>query len=95
MKRDILILSALCTCCNLFAEEITVKYLRYAGPYEIKLCAECNKIICAGVVEAPSPRKTFLSLTAYLFKKYPDFNLDSKFVPAIISDDIRIIMDYE
>ena len=36
MKRDILILSALCTCCNLFAEEITVKYLRYAGPYEIK-----------------------------------------------------------
>ena len=49
MKRDILILSALCTCCNL-AEEITVKYLRYAGPYEIKLCAECNKIICAGVV---------------------------------------------
>ena len=50
MKRDILILSALCTCCNLFAEEITVKYLRYAGPYEIKLCAECIKIICAGVV---------------------------------------------
>ena len=50
MKRDILILSALCTCCNLFAEEITVKYLRYAGPYEIKLCAECNKIICAKVV---------------------------------------------
>ena len=39
MKRDILILSALCTCCNL-----------YAGPYEIKLCDECNKIICAGVV---------------------------------------------
>ncbi len=36
MKRDILILSALCTCCNLFAEEITVKHLRYAGPYEIK-----------------------------------------------------------
>ena len=36
MKRDILILSALCTCCNLFAEEITVKYLRYAVPYEIK-----------------------------------------------------------
>ena len=25
----------------------------------------------------------------------PDFNLDSKFVPAIISDDIRIIMDYK
>lgn len=30
-----------------------------------------------------------------IFRKYPDFNLDSKFVPAIISDDIRIIMDYE
>ena len=37
MKRDILILSCpLYLLTNLFAEEITVKYLRYAGPYEIK-----------------------------------------------------------
>ena len=36
MKRNILILSALCICCNLFAEEVPVKQLRYAGPYEIK-----------------------------------------------------------
>ena len=45
MKRDILILSALCTCCNLFAEEITVKYLRYAGPYEIK-CFFLKQALC-------------------------------------------------
>ena len=50
MKRDILILSCPLYLLQPFAEEITVKYLRYAGPYEIKLCAECNKIICAGVV---------------------------------------------
>ena len=36
MKRNILILSALCACCSLFAEEVTVKQFRYAGPYEIK-----------------------------------------------------------
>ena len=36
MKRNILILSALCACCSLFAEEVTVKQFRYAGPYEVK-----------------------------------------------------------
>lgn len=36
MKRNILILSAFCACCSLFAEEVTVKQFRYAGPYEVK-----------------------------------------------------------
>lgn len=36
MRRNILILSALCTCCSLFAEEVPVKQFRYAGPYEVK-----------------------------------------------------------
>lgn len=36
MKRNIFILSTLCACCTLFAEEIPVRQFRYAGPYEIK-----------------------------------------------------------
>lgn len=36
MRRNILLLAAVCTCCNLFAEEVTVKAFRYAGPYEVK-----------------------------------------------------------
>ncbi|WP_075558960.1 S9 family peptidase [Parabacteroides timonensis] len=36
MKRNILLLAAICSCYNLFAEEVTVKQFRYAGPYEVK-----------------------------------------------------------
>lgn len=36
MNRNILILSALCVCSQLFAEEVTVKSYKYAGPYEVK-----------------------------------------------------------
>ena len=57
MKRDILILSALCTCCNLFAEEITVKYLRYAGLRRGRVSAFTQKNIfvlnCISFQEIP------------------------------------------
>lgn len=36
MKRNMLFLAAICSCYNLFAEEVTVKQFRYAGPYEVK-----------------------------------------------------------
>ena len=36
MKRNILLLAAICSCYNLFAEEVIVKQFRYAGPYEVK-----------------------------------------------------------
>lgn len=36
MKRNMLLLAAICSCCNLFAEEVIVKAFRYAGPYEVK-----------------------------------------------------------
>lgn len=36
MKRNMLLLAAICSCCNLFAEEVIVKQFRYAGPYEVK-----------------------------------------------------------
>ena len=36
MKRNLLLLAALCSCYNLFAEEVIVKQFRYAGPYEVK-----------------------------------------------------------
>lgn len=36
MNKNILILSALCLCSQLFAEEVTVKSYKYAGPYEVK-----------------------------------------------------------
>lgn len=36
MKRNILLLAAICSCCNLFAEEVIVKQFRHAGPYEVK-----------------------------------------------------------
>lgn len=36
MKRNILLLAAICSCCNLLAEEVIVKQFRYAGPYEVK-----------------------------------------------------------
>jgi len=36
MKRNILLLAAICSCYNLFAEEVIVKQFRHAGPYEIK-----------------------------------------------------------
>lgn len=31
-----LLLAAICSCCNLFAEEVIVKQFRYAGPYEVR-----------------------------------------------------------
>ena len=36
MKRNMLLLAAICSCCNLFAEEVIVKQFRHAGPYEVK-----------------------------------------------------------
>lgn len=36
MKRNLLLLAAICSCYNLFAEEVIVKQFRYAGPYEVK-----------------------------------------------------------
>ncbi|WP_455638887.1 prolyl oligopeptidase family serine peptidase [Parabacteroides sp.] len=36
MKRNILLLAAICSCYNLFAEKVIVKQFRYAGPYEVK-----------------------------------------------------------
>lgn len=36
MKRNMLLLAAICSCCNLFAEEVIVKQFRYAGPYEVR-----------------------------------------------------------
>lgn len=36
MKRNMLLLAAICSCYNLFAEEVIVKQFRYAGPYEVK-----------------------------------------------------------
>lgn len=36
MKRTILILSALCACCGLFAEDVPVRQFRHAGPYGVK-----------------------------------------------------------
>ena len=36
MKRNILLLSALCSCYSLFAEEVPVNQLKYAGPYSVQ-----------------------------------------------------------
>lgn len=36
MKRNILLLSALCSCYSLFAEEVPVKQFKYAGPYSVQ-----------------------------------------------------------
>ena len=36
MKRNLLLLAAICSCYHLFAEEVIVKQFRYAGPYEVK-----------------------------------------------------------
>lgn len=36
MKKNLLILAALCGCCHLFAEEVTVKQYNYAGPYAVQ-----------------------------------------------------------
>lgn len=36
MKRNMLLLAAIYSCYNLFAEEVIVKQFRYAGPYEVK-----------------------------------------------------------
>lgn len=62
MKRNVLILSALCTCCSLFAEEVPVKQFRYAGPYEIKepfivdsLDVNSKKFTDAGLLKTAIP----------------------------------------
>ncbi|WFE85487.1 S9 family peptidase [Parabacteroides chongii] len=36
MRKNMLLLAAICSCYNLFAEEVIVKQFRYAGPYEVK-----------------------------------------------------------
>lgn len=36
MKRNMLLLAAICSCCNLFAKEVIIKQFRHAGPYEVK-----------------------------------------------------------
>lgn len=36
MRKNMLLLTAICSCYNLFAEEVIVKQFRYAGPYEVK-----------------------------------------------------------
>ncbi|WP_304247777.1 prolyl oligopeptidase family serine peptidase [Parabacteroides gordonii] len=36
MKRNMLLLAAICSCYNLFAEEVIIKQFRHAGPYEVK-----------------------------------------------------------
>ena len=36
INKNILILSALCSCCSLWADEVVVRHYNYAGPYEVK-----------------------------------------------------------
>lgn len=36
INKNILILSALCSCCSLWADEVVVRHYKYAGPYEVK-----------------------------------------------------------
>lgn len=36
MRKNMLLLAAICSCYNLFAEKVIVKQFRYAGPYEVK-----------------------------------------------------------
>lgn len=35
MKKNILFLATICTCCNLYAKELVINSFRYAGPYEV------------------------------------------------------------
>jgi len=41
INKNILILSALCSCCSLWADEVVVRHYNYAGPYEVKKPSRC------------------------------------------------------